>query len=99
MTLYKSYEGINREIPIEFKAIRHGISHSSHALSNLKTVQILEELFGSKHINFNKKKHVDIFYNYFAQMLICHDQILYKKLTKNLSSFRIFKNGDKIYRK
>ena len=92
MTLYKSYEGISREIPIEFKAIRHAISHSSHALSNSKTIQTLEKLFGSKYINFNKKKHIDIFYNYFAKMLI------YKKLITNLNSFRMLKNDEKVYK-
>lgn len=96
MTLYKSYESLTKNIPIEFRAVRNGISHSSTALCNRTTVNTLEKLFGTKHIDFNKQKHVDIFYEIFSQMFIAHDKVLYKHLMKEKNSFRILRMSDEI---
>ena len=92
MGLYKSYESLTKNIDFEFRAIRHGLSHSSHALTNQKTVKMLEKLFGTKHIDLSNQKHINIFYAYFAKMLMAHDKILYEELLKRLALFKTTNN-------
>lgn len=84
MKLYKSLESLTSDIDFEFRIIRHGLSHSPHALSNKKTVETLKNLFGTKYIDLSKGKHLRIFYLYFSKMLIEHDKILYDEIIKQL---------------
>ena len=86
MALYKSYEPLEKNIPIEFRAIRHGLSHSSNVLSAPKTIEVLEKLFSTKHIDLNKWKHINIFCTHFARMLMEHDKILHKFILSNLNN-------------
>ena len=92
MKLYKSFEGLTPNIEFEFRAIRHGLSHSPHKLSNKKTVETLKRLFGTKYIDLSKENHLRIFYFYFVKMLIEHDKILYEEIIKRL---RFSKKGSR----
>ncbi|MBL7130834.1 MAG: hypothetical protein ISS45_05490 [Candidatus Omnitrophica bacterium] len=96
MNLYKSLESLTSNIDFEFRAIRHGLSHSPHALSNKKTVETLKKLFGTKYIDLSKGRHLRIFYLYFAKMLIEHDKILYNEIIRRLKFLKTAKRIIKI---
>lgn len=87
LSIYKSLESLDFKcIPIELKVIRHGLSHSPHALSNPTTINKLMDLFGTTSIDLNKFRHNNIFYIHFAKLLILHDQIIYTEIRNNLEN-------------
>lgn len=91
MRLYKSFEALDKNIDFNFRAIRHGLSHSPHVLLNQKTVEALERLFGTKYIDLSKLKHKKVFYVYFSKLLIEHDKILYRELIKKINVLKTAK--------
>lgn len=81
LNLYMIYEVSVKDKKEEYSAIRHALAHESSRLTQRKTLEILDQLFGTHILDLNNKKHRDVFYKYFIELLIDVDQILFTELT------------------
>lgn len=95
LTLYQIYEGLTKEGNVNLRSIRNGLSHNQRKLNNKKTLEVLNNLFDSQHIDLSNKKHELVFYQYFLDLLKETDGLIYQKLI-NLScnSKVLFKGFD-----
>lgn len=80
MFVYRVYEVLEKNKKNEYVSIRHAIAHDSTQLTRPKTIKTIERLFGTLDIDLDKKRHGDVFYDYFIKLLVDVDKLLYKIL-------------------
>jgi hypothetical protein len=87
-TLFKAYESLQTAPDITLSAVRHGLSHSTTALSRPKTVAALRSLFGTTHIDLDRADHSRIFFRQLVALLIETDRLLAQNLADALARLR-----------
>lgn len=92
MRVYKEIERLDSKTIPEVKAIRHALSHSPTILQRRNTVEVLETLFGTKHMDLTKYQHLKVFFSYYVSLLIQHDNMLYSRI--NSSKFQKLTEND-----
>lgn len=77
---FKAYEGLEKNIKIEFSAIRHALSHNKKKLTRKSTLETLESIFGTIDLDLSKTKHTKIYYRYYIDLLVEVDKLLHQKI-------------------
>lgn len=76
LDLYQIYEGLQNNVNPNLAALRHALSHPPEKLTNPKTVNRMNEIFGSVFIDFGNTKDERIFWRLFAELLIAVDNLI-----------------------
>jgi hypothetical protein len=77
---YHAYELVTKNKRIEFRSIRHALTHPTKMLSDRETIETLNRLFGTVDMDLSKRKHTKVFYEYYFELLKEIDNLLYMKL-------------------
>ena len=82
LALYRAYESIAKVRNQEFSAVRHALSHSSKALKQASTLDVLQKAFGGTYINLRLHSHQGEFFSRFGRMLIETDKLIHDAILR-----------------
>jgi hypothetical protein len=82
LNAYKCREILSQNIPEDYRAVRHSLSHPPMVLAKPSIVSILKRHFGSTQIDLSLHAHRKIFFVYLGNMLMENDTLLYEHLRK-----------------
>jgi hypothetical protein len=81
---YKAYECLESNRDQALSSVRHSLTHAEIALTHPNTVGALNQLFGSKKIEFDVHCHVRVFYEQLGKLMIVVDRLLHHQLSENV---------------
>jgi len=76
MLVYQAYESVVDNRDPAFSAVRHALSHAPSALTRKSTVDELNRIFGSPHINLGTYAHLKQFNVHMGRLVVATDKAL-----------------------
>jgi hypothetical protein len=73
LTSYRAIESLAVQAPIDMKAIRHSLAHSTTQLRDPKVKRALHSMFDGVSINFRQHSHKREFYRWLGELLVLLD--------------------------
>ena len=89
LDLYIIFEGLGGIPRPDHRSLRNALAHDSRILTRSSTIERLDVLFGSKHVDFGNTQHERIFWRLFGELLVDVDVYLGKQLQAHLADFTI----------
>jgi hypothetical protein len=89
LDLYKILEQLGETPSLDQRVLRHALAHAPSNLTKPDTLERLQILFDTKHVDLGDPKHERVFWRLFGGLLVDVDVFLGNELEKRLSEFAI----------